>query len=317
MNGLDQVASQKIKLGKGPYFLAEDSCGNRLFISNNRSNEIFEVDPLRAKIVSKIKIERPRNLVFDHIHNKLFVIYGKSNWIRFYQRGKFLSIIDASSKSIIKTIGNNNGFSGIDINTETGIVYAVQANPKQIIQIDSSSDEIIKMIKIKENPNGIFFNSKTNTAIIEKKGVNSISTYDLQNGRRIRKIKFKQKGKTKQLVFDPDFNRIYLRKHDSWYNEGAGGFWETGYVLNYFNEKTTFTTKEANNSYLVLSNVTKMGVFFCQKEDNEIIIHDGVKLFKKFQLDHNIEFLRINLESNKIYILAGDFLENYLYIMDR
>ena len=105
----------KIPLEKGEYFIAINEKTNTLYVSNNLSDSILVIDGSAQKIVNRIQIERPKELVLNPNQDILYVISGKAGfWMT--DEGAQISIIDTSTNKIIDSIGKKEGFGDIQLN---------------------------------------------------------------------------------------------------------------------------------------------------------------------------------------------------------
>jgi len=74
---------EKIPIESGEHFLAINEDSNTIFVSNNKSDSILTIDGTTNKIVSKIQIERPRQLALNPSDNTLFAISENAGfWLR-------------------------------------------------------------------------------------------------------------------------------------------------------------------------------------------------------------------------------------------
>ena len=98
----------KIPFEKGIDSISLNPEENQAFVSENHADSISLID-LTAKTKSKlIEIERPRDIIFEPISNKIYTVCGNMGF-RKSGTGKRLSVIDVNAKQIIKNIGNKEG----------------------------------------------------------------------------------------------------------------------------------------------------------------------------------------------------------------
>jgi DNA-binding beta-propeller fold protein YncE len=150
-----------IELEKGEYFVALNEKTNIIYISNNKSDSILVVDGNAKKIVNRIQIERPRELVVNPDNNTLYAISGDAGF-RLRDNGARISIIDLVTNQITDSIGEKDGFGDIKFNRNTKLPYATQTNSKKVWVIDTFTNTLKKQIKVGAKYRSIAMDSTNN-----------------------------------------------------------------------------------------------------------------------------------------------------------
>jgi len=208
-------AIAKIPIESGEHFLAINEDSNTIFVSNNKSDSIFTIDGTTNKIVSKIQIERPRQLALNPSSNTLFAISENAGfWLR--DTGAKISIVDTVSNEIVDKIGKKEGFSDIAINNETNTVYATQPKSRKIWIIDGHTRKFVDKIKVNDNyyvltvepkDNRIFIGGNTR-GIIEKPIFSQIDCTNNKLTEIARKATF-VKHRPKKLYHSNQYGLLY------------------------------------------------------------------------------------------------------------
>ncbi|MDH3764933.1 MAG: YncE family protein [Nitrosopumilus sp.] len=137
-----------IELEKGEYFTAINEKTNTVYVANNHSDSILVIDGSAKKIVNKISIERPRELVINSDNNTLYAISGKAGWRLRQGLGKKISIINLTTNQITGLIGEKEGFGNIKLNQKTKLLYATQFNSKKVWVIDTLTNTVKEKINV-------------------------------------------------------------------------------------------------------------------------------------------------------------------------
>lgn len=137
-----------IEIEQGEYFLALNYKTNTLYLANNKSDSILVIDGASHKIISRISIEKPRNLVINSKNNILYSISGHAGFFS-TGNGARISIIDTTSNQIIGSIGKKEKFRDIKLNQSTNLLYATKPKSKKIWIIDSLTQNIVNKINVK------------------------------------------------------------------------------------------------------------------------------------------------------------------------
>ena len=167
----------KYPIGKSKHFIELDEESNKIFISNNKSDFVSIVD-INSKKTEQIEIESPRNLIHSRDSNRLYVLSGNAG---FRNRGtsKKISAIDLGTNRVIKEIGKNEGFGGMDANFKEHKIYATRHKKKKVTKIDEITLEVEKEINVKDEYKHITMNKNTKELILAGTfGKHTISKYD-------------------------------------------------------------------------------------------------------------------------------------------
>jgi len=155
----------KIPFDSRPEFVALNPKANQAFVSENKGNTISLID-FDSKTKSKvIEIERPRDIIYEPISNRLFVIWGSMGILKI-RTGKRFAIIDVKSKRLLKDIGNDEGFAGISRNPKTNKIFLTQPHKKLVWVIDEKSLEVEDKINVKGKYSQIIVNENTGDLIL-------------------------------------------------------------------------------------------------------------------------------------------------------
>ena len=136
-----------IELEKGEYFLALNEKTNTVYVSNNKSDCILIIDGHSKKIVNRIQLERPRELVINSDNNTLYAISGDAGF-RLRDNGARISMIDLTTNQIESSIGEKEGFGDIKLNPTTKLLYATQTNSKKVWVVDTFTKTVKEKIKV-------------------------------------------------------------------------------------------------------------------------------------------------------------------------
>ena len=107
-----------VELEKGEYFVTINEKTNIVYVANNHSDSILVIDGTAKKIVDRIEIERPRELVINPGNNTLYAISGDAGF-RLRDNGARISIINLVTNEIMGSIGEKEGFGDIKLNDKT------------------------------------------------------------------------------------------------------------------------------------------------------------------------------------------------------
>jgi len=158
-----------IELECGEYFLTINKKTNTLYVANNKFDSILVIGGSAKKIVNRIQIERPRELVIDSENNILYAISGDAGW-RLHDNGARISIINLITNQIINSIGEKEGFGDIELNQKTKLLYATQTKSKKVWVVDIHTNSIIDKIKVGAKYRSIAIDESSNMIYIVGRG---------------------------------------------------------------------------------------------------------------------------------------------------
>lgn len=159
----------QIEIENGEQFLELNAKKNILYVSNNKSDSILVIDGNAKKIINKIEIERPRQLVLNSDNHTLYAISGDAGF-RLRDNGAKISIIDTTSNQITGSIGEKEGFGDIKLNQDKNLLYATQTNSKKMWVIDTLTNSVTEKIKVGAKYRSIAIDSASNTIYLAGRG---------------------------------------------------------------------------------------------------------------------------------------------------
>jgi len=158
-----------VELEKGEYFVTINEKTNIVYVANNHSDSILVIDGTAKKIVDRIEIERPRELVINPGNNTLYAISGDAGF-RLRDNGARISIINLVTNEIMGSIGEKEGFGDIKLNDKTKLLYATQTNSKKVWVIDTLTNVVKEKIKVGAKYRSMAIDFASNTIYLAGRG---------------------------------------------------------------------------------------------------------------------------------------------------
>ena len=220
-----------VELEHGEYFLAVNEKSNILYVSNHLSDLILVIDGTDKKIVDRIQIERPKELVLNSTQNILYVISGKAGFWK-TDEGAQISIIDTTTNKIKDTIGKKEGFGDIKLNKNTNLLYATQTKEKKIWIIDTLTNTVKDKIQGRVKYRSIAIDEINNLIFMVGRGgmTNDNIVFEVINGKNnhVEKIvsKFYFSGrKVLNLYYSEIYKKLYACMQINSYNHFENTFY--------------------------------------------------------------------------------------------
>jgi len=141
---------------------------------------------------------KPRALLWDSIHNKIFVAnYNDSS----------VTVIDGTSNQVITTIRVGRFPYNLCLNTNNGKVYVTNYGSNSVTIIDGASNEVVATVPVGTNPRAVCFNSNNNRVYVSNYRSASVTVIDGNNNQVITTVPVDTNPVA--LVYSPEYNKIY------------------------------------------------------------------------------------------------------------
>jgi DNA-binding beta-propeller fold protein YncE len=272
----------KIELKDVPTNIAINPNANQVFTSDNNKNMISLFD-FESETKSKIlEIEKPREIYFEPESNRIYSIYGKTG---FFTRntGKKLGVIDLNSNQLIKEIGKNEGFAGIDRNSQEKKIYVSQPNDEQVWIIDEKTLEVENQIDARGHYKRVIFVENKNELILGdyslSRGI-KIRSYNF-NTNQIREIFSSSGGSAEidsfEMKYYPQINKLYVQQNII---VGELAYKATIFLIDFENPKEKYELNNCNICpHFDRSNFNGITSYITKRENSKI--ESKHKLIKK------------------------------------
>ena len=203
-----------VELEKGEYFITINEKINTVFVSNKFSNSILVIDGTAKKIVNKIPIKSPQEIILNPNNRILYAISGGAGfWMT--DEGAKISIIDTKTNQIIGSIGEKEGFGDIKLNPKTKLLYATQTKSKKIWVIDAIANTVKEKIKVEGKYRSIAIDEINNKIYLAgRKGIwdkSSFAVIDGENNdyQQIKSSILKSGNKIWELYYNQINKKLY------------------------------------------------------------------------------------------------------------
>jgi DNA-binding beta-propeller fold protein YncE len=320
----------QVEIEQGEHFLALDENTNTLYLSNNKSNSILVIDCSSQKTVSRILIEKPRQLVLNSKNNMLYCISGHAGYFS-QDTGSKISVIDTTSNQIVGSIGKNEKFGDMKLNQNKNLLYATKPKSKKLWVINPQTNKIINKIKLDGKYKCLAIDEEGNTIYLAGDDVGmsdalSIIAIHGEDNRieKIAKQSFTAK-RTKELHLNPFTKKLFvktLEPQDHYENSKT-----RIHVADLESKKFVDSTKHRDAKEGVGFNHFKNRIYFSDVSKGEFSIYNNslkeIGLFRfteseglvdKYFTGHRTPTkIAINSKLNQIYIIDGE--KNILHIM--
>jgi len=321
----------QIEIENGENFLDLNIKTNTLYVSNNQSDLILVIDGTAKKIINRIEIEKPRQLVVNSDNHTLYAISGDAGF-RLRDNGAKISFIDTTSNQITGSIGEKEGFGDIKLNQDTNLLYATQTNSKKVWVIDTLTNTVTEKINVGAKYRSITIDSESNTIYLAGRGgmlPNVVFGAIHGSNNDVEKIISKAPWQTKKiwdLYYNPNNKKLYALI------EEPGAFDSDS--LHVYIQQVNIDSKSLgkrkggrNEQDRMELDVSKNRIYFSKTLDGELsVLNDSLEEIGLFKFKEQQSFAKkhlkgyvwptkiaINPELDLIFIADGK--SKLLYIM--
>ena len=323
----------QIEIENGENFLDLNIKTNTLYVSNNESDLILVIDGTAKKIINRIEIEKPRQLVINSDNHLLYAISGDAGF-KLRDNGAKISIIDTTSNQITGSIGEKEGFGDIKLNQDTNLLYATQTNSKKVWVIDTLTNSVTEKINVGAKYRSIAIDSASNTIYLAGRGgmlPNVVFGAIHGSNNDIEKIINKAPWQTKKiwdLYYNPNNKKLYALIEEPPAGGGDSGNLQVYIQVVDIESKSFGDRKKGRNEQDRMElDVSRNRIYFSKTLDGELLVYNdsleeiGLFRFKEklsFVKKHSKGFnwpskIRVNTELELVYIADGR--TKLLYIM--
>ncbi|MDB5371130.1 MAG: hypothetical protein JWP20_2688 [Roseomonas sp.] len=150
-------------LVEGVSALTLDRAGNRLFAASLTTNEVVEVSLATRAVVRRFASggEGSINIAFDAAGNRILVANQKSGT---------LTVLDAASGTVTRSIATGEGALGVTLNPANGIIYVANRGAGTVSVIDGRSLEVLASLPTGTHPNTVAIDRRSGLAYVTNKG---------------------------------------------------------------------------------------------------------------------------------------------------
>jgi YVTN family beta-propeller protein len=174
-----------IKVEANPVGVAVNSNTNRIYVTNNQSDNVSVIDSVMGKVTASIQIgKEPFGIDLNSKTNKIYAIHVDN-----------LSVINGESNLVEKTINTGGDGAAVAVNPDTNRVYTTSEPTNTLSVIDGNTDTLINQIFIPDgavqlavnpNTNHIFVAGSSDTVSVIDGNTNQIiKTYTLSGNQII------------------------------------------------------------------------------------------------------------------------------------
>ena len=239
----ESVGKQFLPVGSYPVGIGINSVTNKLYVANQFSNTVTEIDGNTNNIESTIQVDSfPYDLEVNPYNNRIYVTNRGSNTVsvidgstnqrlsninvgespvgisinpsenRIYVtnlgKNSSLSIIDGISNKVTDTMELNGIFYGVAVNPLTQTIFLSNIKNHTVSVLDEKTKNIVNIISVGKIPTGININYKPDLIYVTNYGSNSISVIDGKTNKVNSTIKVGQQPV--DTVINPLTNKIYV-----------------------------------------------------------------------------------------------------------
>jgi len=293
----------QIEIENGENFLALNVNTNTLYVSNNKSDSILVIDGTAKKVINKIEIEKPRQLVINSDNHTLYAINGDAGF-RLRDNGAKISIINTTSNQITDSIGKKEGFGDIKLNQDTNLLYATQTNSKKLWVIDTLTNSVREKISVGAKFRSIAIDSASNTIYLAGRGgmlPNLVFGAIHGSNNDVKKIINKAPWQTKKiwdLYYNPNNKKLYALI------EEPGAFDSDSlhvYIQEVNIDSKSFGKRKGgrNEQDRMELDVSKNRIYFSKTLDGELLVlNDSLEEIGLFRFKEQQSFVKKHLKGN-------------------
>jgi len=323
---MEKVGSVEIETGE--HFLTINEKTNTVYVANNKSDSILVIGDSSKKILNRIEIERPRQLVVNSDNNTLYSISDSAGF-RLRDNGAKISIIDTTSNQITGSIGENEGFGDIKLNQDTNLLYATQTNSKKVWIIDTLTNTVTEKVKVGAKYRSITIDNVNNTVYLGGRAgwIDKLSFAAIHGGDNhvetiVSKTTFSGK-KVRELYYNQINKKLYALIEET--GDEYARTWI--YVIDI--ESKSFWKKSETREYWdrIGFDQTRNRIYFSNANNGEFsVLNDSLEKIGLFRFTEPQSFVKkyvagirrptkiaVNSVLNQIYLTDG--AKNLLVIM--
>lgn len=160
-----------VHVGRNPSGLVADDSGD-VYVSNTSNSTVSIIGALGGGHTNIHVSADPQGEAFNPNNDLIYVAHTKGD----------ISVIDTSTKTVLKTIKVGFGAENVAVNPNTNIVYVTRFDSNDIDLINSSSNTVIKTIDVGNTiygssdilHHGIAVNPNTNVVYVTDQGSNTL-----------------------------------------------------------------------------------------------------------------------------------------------
>jgi YVTN family beta-propeller protein len=129
-----------------PFNLAVSKDGSRLYVVAQEGNALLIVDPLKHKVLTKIRVgDLPHSVILSSDEKRAYV---SNEW------SDNVSVIDLATSQVVDTLKTGNGPAEISLSADGLFLYVVNSYSSSISVIDIKTREEVKRFNAGNNPTG-------------------------------------------------------------------------------------------------------------------------------------------------------------------
>jgi YVTN family beta-propeller protein len=190
-----------VAVGSSPQRVAVNPTTNRVYVSNNGSNNVSIVDGSTNAVIATTPVgSKPMGVAVNPTTNRVYVANQGSNNV---------SVLDGSSNAVIATIAVGTGPIEVAVNPTTNRVYVTNSQSNTASVIDGASNTVIASISFASSPLGIAVNPTTNRVYVITTGAAGVlSVIDGTSNAVITTIP--SGSNSAEVAVNPATNRVYV-----------------------------------------------------------------------------------------------------------
>jgi len=305
-----------LKLDRGPHKLKIDPVTNRIYIANKNSNSILVIDGQSDRLIERIKIEAPHDLIIDSEAQKMYVL---SNY-------KIL-VLDSTTYQPIKGVDPivTESLGNMTMNKNRDFIYLINDFNESIDVVDTENSELIKEIKTRSKAEGITTNVARNKIYVANSGSGSVSVIDGSLNKVVNTIDFKESTGwerfmnpryPQKLVFEPSTGYLYVL----FAAYGPIGYDTPGTTpikVVSGSSDLPLTDSRLETTIVDLCINPSINVAYCiDKYYGRIDAYDTLvaKRFKTTPISKHARNISVNPTTNKLYVTIGGIFKNSIQI---
>lgn len=143
----------RIAVGKGPVQVGFAPDGRQAYVSLSGSNQLGLIDTRQQRLVGKVKVGRTPIQMVSTAAGLVYV----ANQGSAQAPDQTVSVVDAASKRVVKTLVTGKGAHGTAISSDNAYVFVSNIEAGTFSVIDAATQEVVAEHQVGLGPNGISY----------------------------------------------------------------------------------------------------------------------------------------------------------------